>query len=150
MRLRCSSTTAVPPAPDDYLPSLQRLVAADRRGDAVKMFMRLVGVPAIVVAAMRLTPAWRKLKAVAHTLPYDAAIMDRYQHGEPLTPADWTFATAPTQALVGEKSPAWMRHGMDALASVLPDARLEVLPRQTHVVKPPVLAPALDRFFTSY
>jgi pimeloyl-ACP methyl ester carboxylesterase len=137
-----------PPAPDDYLPTQRGLIAADRRGDAVKQFMRLVGVPPIVLAVMRLTPAWPKLKAVAHTLPYDAEIMDGYQRGEPLRRDEWQFATTPTLALVGGKSPAWMRGGMDSLAAVLPDAQLEVLPGQTHVVKPRVLAPVLERFFT--
>ncbi len=35
------------PIPDDYLARLDRLVADGRRGDAVKMFMRFVGTPAI-------------------------------------------------------------------------------------------------------
>jgi hypothetical protein len=40
-----------------------------------------------------------------------------------------------------------MRHGMRALASVIPGARYETLPGQTHMVKAVVLAPVLSRFF---
>jgi hypothetical protein len=51
------------------------LLAANRRGDAVRLFMRHVGMPAPLVALMRFMPAWGKLKRVAHTLPYDGEIM---------------------------------------------------------------------------
>ena len=43
--------------------------------DAVKLFMKLVGVPAVFIALMRFMPAWSKLKGVAHTLPYDITIV---------------------------------------------------------------------------
>ena len=40
----------------------------------------MVGVPAPFVILMRLMPwVWRKLKAVAHTLPYDAAVMSGFK-----------------------------------------------------------------------
>src|SRR5262245_32172422 len=53
---------------------LEGMIAAGRRGDAVKYFMRdMVEVPAIFVLLMRIMPGvWPKMKAVAHTLPYDA------------------------------------------------------------------------------
>ncbi len=74
---------ARPPIPDDFLSRLQAAVAADRRSEAVRMFMSLVGAPAVMVMFMQITPAWRKLKAVAHTLPYDIAIVESNQRGRP-------------------------------------------------------------------
>ena len=71
--------------PDDWLAAPR---AAGRRrpaGDAVKMFMRFVGTPAVFTAVMPLTPVWRKLKAVAPTLPYDITILHDHQRGPPLT-----------------------------------------------------------------
>jgi pimeloyl-ACP methyl ester carboxylesterase len=63
-----------PPVPEDHRARLDQLVASDRRGEAVKLFMSEgVRVPAIFVTMMRFMPAWPKLKAVAHTLPYDTA-----------------------------------------------------------------------------
>src|SRR6266849_6329359 len=50
-------------------------VAADRRSDAVKLFLKSVGAPAFLIALMRLMPMWSKLKAIAHTLPYVGAIV---------------------------------------------------------------------------
>jgi hypothetical protein len=46
---------------------LQELVDAGRPGDAVKLFMRTVGVPAPFIVLMRLMPVWKKLVGVAHT-----------------------------------------------------------------------------------
>jgi len=139
-----------PPLADDYLARLQGLVASGRRGDAIRLFMREgVGLPAAFVAMMRLMPAWSRLKAVAHTLPYDAAIVFDYQKGQPLPAEQWTSATIPTLAVAGGKSPDWMRNAMQALADVLPNARYQTLQGQTHVVKPEALAPVLVEFFES-
>ena len=137
-----------PPVPDDYLQRLQNLVASDRRGDAVRLFMREgVGLPAVFVAMMRIMPAWSKLKAVAPTVVYDAAIVDDYQKGSPLPAERWSSATMPTLVAVGGKSPDWMRHAMSELANVLPNARHSTLEGQTHIVKPEALAPVLVEFF---
>ena len=77
------------------LPRLNALVAGQRYGDAVKMFMRFVGTPAIFSAIMPLTPVWGKLKAVAPTLPYDITIMHEHQRGRPLTTAEWAAIKVP-------------------------------------------------------
>jgi pimeloyl-ACP methyl ester carboxylesterase len=134
--------------PDAYVPQLNDLLASERRGDAVRLFMRQVGLPAVIIALMRFLPAWSKLKAVAHTLPYDAAAMGSTQTGQPLPAARWSGVTMPTLTIVGGKSPAWMHAGMRALADVLPNAQHRVLEGQTHLVKPKALAPMLAEFFS--
>jgi pimeloyl-ACP methyl ester carboxylesterase len=138
-----------PPAASTYVADLNELLAAGRRGAAVKLFMRLVGMPAILVAVTPLFPGWKKLKGVAHTLPYDAACMGDTQAGKPLDAEHWSAVSVPTLVLVGGKSPEWMTNGMQSLAELLPNARREVLEGQTHMVKAKVLAPALKKFFTS-
>ena len=106
-----------------------------------------VGLPAVFVALMRVMPAWSKLKAVANTLPYDAAIVDVHQKGAPLPEGRWASATMTTLVAVGGKSPDWMRRAMRALADVLPNARHRTLEGQTHIVKAEALAPVLAEFF---
>jgi pimeloyl-ACP methyl ester carboxylesterase len=138
------------PIPGDYLARLSRLVAEGRSGDAVKMFMRFVGTPAIFTAVMPLTPVWPKLKAVAPTLPYDITIMQDHQRGTPFTPADWAAVKIPTLVAAGGKSPAWMANGTRALADALPDAQYRTLPGQNHVIKPQAIAPALTEFFLAH
>src|ERR1700730_18315116 len=135
------------PIPDDYLARLNRLVADGRSGDAVKMFMRFVGTPAIFTAVMPLTPVWPKLKAVAPTLPYDSAIVQDHQRGTAFTPGEWAAVKTPTLVAAGGKSPAWMINGTRALADALQDEKYRTLPGQTHMVKPQAIAPVLTEFF---
>jgi pimeloyl-ACP methyl ester carboxylesterase len=139
-----------PPLADDYLARLQGLVESDRRGDALRMFMREgVGLPRVFVALMRVMPAWSQLKAAAHTLPYDAAIVFDYQKGRALPAEHWSSATMPTLVAVGGKSSDSMRNAMQALADVLPNAQHRTLDGQTHLVKAEALAPVLIEFFES-
>lgn len=137
-----------PPIPDDYLRTLDDLVAADRRADAVRYFMRRgVGLPGFVVAMMRFMPAWSTLKALAHTLPYDAAFVAPYEHGAPYPATDWASVKVPTLVMDGGKSQVWIRNAARALAEHLPEATYRTLEGQTHIVKPEALAPVLEGFF---
>jgi pimeloyl-ACP methyl ester carboxylesterase len=137
-----------PPLPPTFVSETRALVAADKRGDAVKKFMRLVGVPAIGVLAMSVMPLWKKMKAIAHTLANDLTIVEPYQQGRPLSRAQWAGATMPALVMAGGKSPAYMQNGMRHLADVLPNAQHLTLPGQTHMVKDAVLAPEIVKFFT--
>jgi pimeloyl-ACP methyl ester carboxylesterase len=122
-------------------------VAADRRTDAVKLFLKSVGVPRIFVALMRLMPMWSKLKTIAHTLPYDGAIVQDHQRGKPLPVSRWASVTVPALVMDGGKSPAWMRHANRSLAASLPNAQYRTLEGQTHMLKPEAHAPLLVDFF---
>ncbi len=135
------------PLMEDYVTRLKALVAADRRGDAIKMFMKAVGVPSFFIFIMRFMPVWSKILPVAHTLPYDFAIVNPHQHGKPLSRKRWTSVLVPTLVADGSKSPVWMRNAMQALASVLPNAQRRTLEGQTHNVSLKVLAPVLCEFF---
>ena len=136
-----------PPLPDDYRERLTGLLAMVRRGDAVELFMTEgVGVPAEAVAPMRDMPFWSGLEAVAHTLPYDAAIMGDTLSGSPLPAERWAGVTIPTLVADGDASPAWVRNAVAALVETLPDARRRTLEGQTHEVDPEVLAPVVEEF----
>jgi pimeloyl-ACP methyl ester carboxylesterase len=121
-------------------------VAADRRSDAVRIFLKSVGVPGFFITLMRLMPMWSKLKAIAHTLPYDGAIVRDNQRGKPLPANRWASITVPALVMDGGNSPAWMRHGNQSLASALPNAQYRTLEEQTHMLKPKVHAPLLVEF----
>lgn len=135
------------PVTSTFLARLKELVAKDRRTEAVKLFMKQVGTPGFMVAIMPLMPMWSKLKAVAHTLPYDISIVVNYGAGKPLPATLGSSIKAPTLVMDGGKSPAWMRHAMQALAQTLPDASYRTLAGQTHMVKAEVLVPELEKFF---
>lgn len=136
------------PVPADFLDQFHRLIADGQRAKAVHLFMTTgVLVPTPVVHLMRLMPAWRTLKAVAHTLPYDMAIMDGLQRGHPLPADRWSGIAVPALVMDGGKSPAWMRNGTRALAEVVPGAEYRTIEGQTHMLKPGAVAPVLTEFF---
>src|SRR6476661_727114 len=122
-------------------------VAAGRRSDAVRLFLRGVGVPRFFVGMMRLSPLWPKLKSIAHTLPYDGALVRGYQRGRALPPGRWHSVTAPVLVMAGSRSPEWMHRGNGALAAALPNALYCTLEGQTHRLKPAAHVPALVEFF---
>ena len=97
---------------------------------------------------MRLSPVWSKLKAIAHTLPHDGALVQDYQRGQPLPAGRWASVTMPTLVMDGGKSPAWIRNAARSLAGVLPNAQYRTLDGQTHMVKPEVQAPVLEAFYS--
>jgi pimeloyl-ACP methyl ester carboxylesterase len=129
----------------DHEGKLQALVAANERGAAVKYFMRdMVNVPAPFVFMMQLMRGvWNKLKAVAHTLPYDAAIMGNWQ----VPAARLAGVRTPTLAMYGGKTETRLKNGVEELVKVLPNVRRQILPGQTHNVGAAVLVPALVEFF---
>ncbi|MFC4854172.1 alpha/beta fold hydrolase [Actinophytocola glycyrrhizae] len=135
------------PAPESALPEMRALVAENRRGDAVTAFMKSVDVPGFGILMMRLLPVWKKLKGVAHTLPNDLVLLEGLRQGRPLPADRWTSATMPALVADGGKSPEYMRNSAAALAAVLPNARHETVPGQTHLVKAKALAPTLKTFF---
>lgn len=137
-----------PPTRDNWV-RINAAVEAGHRSDAVKEFLKAVGVPAVVIALMRLTPVWSKLEATAHTLPYDGALVQDCQRGEPLPADRWASVTAPTLVMDGGKSSAWIRNANRSLANVLPNAQGRTLEGQTHVVKGKAQVPMLVEFFGS-
>jgi pimeloyl-ACP methyl ester carboxylesterase len=137
--------------PDDFVPHIGALVDRGRRSEAVKYFMaRVMGMPALIPSLMSLwPPMWSKLKATAHTLPYEAALVDRYVRGRPLDDAYWARVTTPTLVVSGEKSPEKLREGAAAIAGALPSAEHRTLSGVSHNVRMSALAPVLVDFFTS-
>jgi pimeloyl-ACP methyl ester carboxylesterase len=127
---------------------LQELIAAGDRGGAVRYFMRaMVRVPAPFVLMMRLMPGlWRKLKAVAHTLPYDSAVM-----GDFTVPGKHLGAVGiPTLVLHGSKTDARLKRAAGAVAGAIAGAHAKTLEGQTHNVSAAVLAPVVVEFLRSH
>jgi pimeloyl-ACP methyl ester carboxylesterase len=137
--------------PDDFVSHVGALVDRGRRSEAVKYFMaRVMGMPSLIPSLMSLwPPMWSKLKATAHTLPYEAVIIDRYVRGRPVDAAYWARIVTPTLIVSGEKSPEKLRKGAAAIAAALPTAEHRTLPGVSHNVKMSALAPVLLDFFAS-
>jgi pimeloyl-ACP methyl ester carboxylesterase len=131
-------------AATDYNATLTALLAEDRRGDALELFMRIVGLPDEMIAGIRQSPYWALGEAMAPTLAYDAAVM-----GDGSVPADgFARITCPAVVLAGGASPEWFRESARAGAAAIPGAAYDVLPGQTHDVAADVLAAAVQAFVT--
>lgn len=109
-----------PPLPDDYVPQLNAAIAADRRGDAVEIFLtKAIVIPKEFVDQMRNAPpvpsqdgvtpppSWSDLEAVAHTIAYDGTIMGSTMSGKLLPQGKWNSAAMPTLVITGGHSPAF-------------------------------------------
>jgi pimeloyl-ACP methyl ester carboxylesterase len=134
------------PAPTGYREHLERLIEDNRPGDAVKVFMAFVGLPRFLIATMPLFPAWKKLKAAAPTLVYDATIMEGTQAGRPLPTDRWAAAELPVLVADGAKSPAWLHRGSEALAALLPNATRRSIDGANHMVQAGRVAPLAASF----
>lgn len=137
--------------PDDpeFTEHLRALLAGGHRTSAVKAFLRLMDVPAPVVAVMPLLPMWKKLSASADSLPNDFVIVSSYRRGQPLPDDHYAAITVPTLLIAGGNSPAHMQHAPLAIAAQIPGATTATLAGQTHEVKAEVLAPVLASHFLS-
>jgi pimeloyl-ACP methyl ester carboxylesterase len=134
------------PKHERYERDLTRLISEGRRGDAVTYFMRdMVNLPAFAVFMMKVIPGiWPKMKAVAHTLPYDAAVMNGYR-----VPVErFGDVRVPTLVMHGGKTDTRLVSAATEVAGAVPGAEHRVLAGQTHNVAAKVLAPALVSFLS--
>jgi pimeloyl-ACP methyl ester carboxylesterase len=136
----------VPPA--DFSRRLRALAAAGDRGATASYFMREgMGAPRLLVGLLRLArPIWRDLESVAHTLPYDYAVMGETVHGKPLADEPWASIPTPTLIVDGGKSGASLHRAADALAALMPNAERQTLAGQGHNLSMKLLAPLLKEF----
>ncbi len=128
-----------------YWTQLNELVAANRRGDAVALFMQFVGTPADQISGMRQAPMWPMFEAIAPTLIYDATAMGGNDRSVPVERA--ARVTRPTLVMNGTVIP-FMLDTATRLAQAIPHAQRRTLEGQSHDVDLKVLAPALVEFFT--
>ncbi|MFC6333558.1 alpha/beta fold hydrolase [Paenibacillus septentrionalis] len=112
--------------PRNFLNHVNELIAKGQRAETIHFFMtKGMGAPSFVVRMMRFMPGvWKNLMSVAHTLPYDATLLDGYMDGKPLPKNEWSKVIIPTIVIEGSESPISLRRGAQALTNVLPNAQL--------------------------
>ncbi|MGW5242122.1 alpha/beta fold hydrolase [Monashia sp. NPDC004114] len=142
-------TEAWPPAPEDYIGTLERFEAAGDREGILRYFnTKAVGMPDEMVDGMRGTPAWEPLLALTYTVRYDGLCLGGDDQSLPTE----TFAkvTVPFLAVCssGTQMP-WLHDSAQVIAAALPTATAVELPGGFHEVPAATLAPALAEFFRS-
>jgi len=130
--------------PANYQRELERMISEGRRGDAVKFFMRdMVHVPGPFVVMMRMMFwIWPKLCAVAHTLPYDAAVM-----GDFIAPTQRLGSIrVPVMVGFGGKTTDELKVAARAVAGAIPGATSHEFAGQNHAIGANALAPPASAF----
>jgi pimeloyl-ACP methyl ester carboxylesterase len=121
-------------------------LAEGRHGDAVGLFMMLLGMPAEQLDEMRQYPMWPMWEAIAPTIAYDAAAVGE----DASVPAERAARVAvPALIMSGGASYPFMQISALALANAMPNAQYLTLEGQTHEVAADALAPVLIDFFCS-
>jgi pimeloyl-ACP methyl ester carboxylesterase len=130
----------------EFRKQLGELLAADRRGDAVALFIKLLGASDEDIEGVRQYPMWPMWEAIAPTIAYDAAAV-----GEDASVPTERAARVAVPALVmdGGASYGFMHDTAKALAKAIPHAQHRTLEGQTHEVAAEALAPVLVEFFNS-
>jgi pimeloyl-ACP methyl ester carboxylesterase len=124
---------------------LAQTLAEGRHGDAVGLFMMLMGVPPEQVEGMRQYPMWGMWEGIAPTIAYDAAVVGE-DGSVPVAKAKGV--TTPTLLVNGEHSYPFMHGSALTLAHALPNAEHRTLSGQSHEVEPEAIALVLVEFFT--
>ena len=137
-----------PPIPDDYVSHLDELVAAGRRGEAVSYFLTTGPlVPPPVIDRMRASPGWPPMEAMAHTIPYDARIMDGLMTDDPTPLARWASRRDTDPGPRRRREPAVDPPRGERPGGGPAECVDGTLDGQGHGPAPDVLAPVLLRFF---
>ncbi|MHA6619211.1 alpha/beta fold hydrolase [Pseudonocardia sp. DLS-67] len=130
----------------EYAERTRALLAEGRRGEALELFMTVVGLPAEAIAGVRRSPYWALGEGLAHTLAYDAEVM-----GDGSIPRErFAAITATTAVFTGAASPDWFRAVGEAAVDAIPGAIHAELPGQTHDVAPDALATAVHDFVEAH
>lgn len=140
------------PDPPDFRERIRAMLADDRRGDAVKLFMRVVGVPRFGIFAMQMMRGtFAQLKEAAPTLLHDFEVLGDTQRGGPL-PEELHEALGaidvPALVMVGSKSPPWMGHAVKTVSEAIEGAKMVTVPKQDHNASAKAIAPLLRDFFS--
>ena len=130
-----------------YRQQLGELLSAGRHGDALGLFMMLLGMSPDHLPGMHQHPMWPMWEAVAPTLAYDAAALGE-DASVPIEQA--ARVHVPTLIMDGGAGVTdfpFMHITATALAKAIPKAQHRTLEGQSHEVSAEAIAPVLVEFF---
>jgi pimeloyl-ACP methyl ester carboxylesterase len=102
------------------------------------------GAPKFFIHGMRLfmRTAWRKNESVAHTLPYDLAILSDWSVLKEAASID-----VPVLVIGGARSSPELQEAVKTVVDAIPRSQQRMLDGQSHNVSMKTLAPVLVEFF---
>jgi pimeloyl-ACP methyl ester carboxylesterase len=122
--------TGTPIYPPEVVDRLGHLLGVgDYEGVVSTFFLEIPRVPPAILERMRTLPAWPGRVAAASTIVRELRAHQRYD----LETKAFAKVGVPTLLLLGGASPPFFEAALDKVQTALPDAKLVVLPGQTHV-----------------
>jgi pimeloyl-ACP methyl ester carboxylesterase len=136
------------PGRPDLPARLDDLVRQGRGGDAVTLFQSEgIGLPADLVARIRVSPMFPALEAVAQSTVYDATITAAYAVPDPAL----TAVTAPSLVMNGAATWPGLAQAAQELAGALPGGRYQEIPGGAdHGIPADETAIAVRSFLSSF
>jgi len=132
----------------EFRSNFDELLAADRRADALTLFMKFTGAPDEAISEMKASPAWPGMEAMVPTLAYDNAVVGDDRSVPVEVAAKVKAITLVMDGGASLKTMPFMRTTADKLAKVIPGAQRSTLEGQAHDVSPKALVPILLKFFS--
>lgn len=133
-------------ASQSYTRELTEALAAGRPGDAVMMFLKLVGVPDQQIEGMRASPGWPALEALGPSLAYDNEVLG--DNGIPH--ARIAEVSVPALMMAGESGAPFIRESAERMGAMFAEGSAVELPHQGHDVDPTALASVLIEFLDEH
>jgi pimeloyl-ACP methyl ester carboxylesterase len=131
----------------EFRAKVAALLAAERRADAITLFMKFVGAPDEAITKMKASPAWPGMMEMAPTLAYENAVLGDDRSVPVAIAAQVRAVTLVMDGGASLKPMPFMRPTADKLGKVIPGAQRQVVAGQAHDVSAEVLAPILLKFF---
>ena len=136
----------------EYVAKVGPAVAQGRLDDALELFLWLAGTAPEEISGMKASPYWPGMRAVAHTLAAEAAVL-----GDHRPPKELDAITRPALLVDSGQSAGspgmsglpqdFFARAADAVADLVPHAERRTLSDQGHVAAPDALGPILKAFF---
>ena len=107
-------------------------------------FLTGMGADDATIAGLQQLPWWPNMVALAHTLPYDVALL-----GNGAVPVDrFRDIRVPTLLMYGAESPDWAADATAVAESAIPTATQRRVEGQDHNTDAAVIAPLLLQYFS--
>lgn len=136
-----------PPAPPNYIGTLQEMVDRDdREGLAAYFHTQVVGMPAETLEPVKQSPFWQAMLAMAPTLVADGLALGGDDQSLPVDLLGRIEAPVLTVTSTGTLMP-WLSQTAERVAEALPNGRAVRLEGGFHEVPTATLAPALADFY---
>jgi pimeloyl-ACP methyl ester carboxylesterase len=123
---------------------IAELISNGRRGEAVELFVKGIGIPAETIAEMRGSPQWPAWEAMAPTLLYEFALTEDRSLVTRLG-----SVSVPTLVINSEASGPFFDQAARVVAEALPGGERRTVDGQYHDVAAEDLAAVLAGFFAS-